>query len=141
MAWQAYQTWDREAELREAKSVAGLLLKQEMKEESMCQRKEKQKRRARFYLLHILAPCLQPVLLKGHHPHAMWISPLQPYNSRRMPKGRGKGHHCTLTCPHSLSPNKTQTNLTSPKKSFSPIAASFDGCRAKGKKGVCIRCL
>lgn len=62
--WHAFQKWEREAELREAKSLAGLMVKQEMKEESMCERnKEKQKRRARDRNLHPLYAVSTPAAL------------------------------------------------------------------------------
>lgn len=39
--WQAFQKWEREAELREAKSLAGLMVKQEIDEASMNEKEKK----------------------------------------------------------------------------------------------------
>ncbi len=105
--WHAFQKWEREAEIREAKSLAGLMVKKTGRNRNVGQE-------IGICLRPMMSPQLPPFLLNT------WTL-LQQQHKKTL---KGKGKVCTLACQPSLTPKETKTNIASAKKS-SPIAASF----------------
>ncbi|KAG7481806.1 hypothetical protein JOB18_005688 [Solea senegalensis] len=131
--WQVFEKWEREAALREAKSVAGLMLKQEIGEEGD-KKKARQRRRAREvnlpppYVLPVSAPPPPPeTQAAGQSPTAE-----SQKGCEEEKEEKPQLYPDLSTLPTPMRENKRTDNVSQPanvassRNVSSPLAASFD---------------
>ncbi|KAG7519742.1 hypothetical protein JOB18_015209 [Solea senegalensis] len=141
--WQVFEKWEREAALREAKSVAGLMLTQEIGEEGD-KKKARQRRRAREvnlpppYVLPVSAPPPpSETQAAGQSPAAESRN-----GSEEEKEEKPKLYPDLSTLPTPMRENKRTDNVSQPaniassRNVSSPLAASFDyWLRSQREKG------